>query len=678
MDLSKYRDEINAIDDDILRLLARRRESVSHVIELKERNTLHLRDVRREEEVLARLIAQGRTLGLDAHAVTKIFHEIIDDSVQSQQLFLQRSRNPQRNETHLAVAYQGTEGNFSHSAAKRFLADREESSTFVSYATFEDVVQAVERGEADYGILPVENTTAGVINEVYDLLLRTKLHIVGEEIFQINLCLVAVDTVPLANIRRVLSQWQALAQCSRFLSQLENCRNVPTVDTAMAVRRVKEDQDLSQAAIAGEPAARVHGLKVVERDISDQPENFTRFIIVAAHPIAVDSRIPAKTSMIVATAHESGALIKALVALERHGINMTKLESRPRKGSRFEYVFYIDFEGNTCEPRVEQALVELRGATSFLKILGSYPIFDRDRTAPTIRALVGKPVETPIRSAADAIEASTEVTQGAEQAAKYRLASRQTKQQDSVIRVRGVEIGGAQCVIFAGPALVESVEQIHACARHVKECGGHVLSGGCFQPSNRPSGFQGLGKRGLELLAAAGRRFDLPVITEVNSSAEIEQAADLADLLMVGHQNMQNFSLLSELGRLNCPVMLQRGRSASLEQLLVAAEYLLQQGNQQVLLCEHGIRTFETTTRSTLDLGGMSILKKLTHLPIVVDPSHAAGRPDLISPLALAAHAIGPHGMMFEIHPDPENARSDGPQLLSFGQFRNLIAEVFC
>jgi len=335
MDLSKYRDEINAIDDQLLQLLARRRESVGRVIELKERKTLHLRDVRREEEVLARLIARGRELGLDAHAVTKIFHEIIDDSVRAQQLFLQRNRNPRPDAARLTITYQGTEGNFSHSAARQFFADREERSTFVGGSTFEDVVQAVEKGDADYGVLPVENTTAGVINEVYDLLLRTKLHVVGEEIYEINLCLVAVDRVPLSNIRRVLSQWQALAQCSRFLSQLDNCQKVPTVDTAKAVRRVKEDRDLSQAAIAGEPAAQVYGLRVLEHNISDQPENFTRFIVVAAQPIEVDSRIPAKTSMIVATAHESGALIKALVALERHGINMTKLESRPRKGSRF-------------------------------------------------------------------------------------------------------------------------------------------------------------------------------------------------------------------------------------------------------------------------------------------------------------------------------------------------------
>ena len=306
MDLKKFRDGINAIDDQILDLLARRRTLVASVVELKEREDLQLRNAHREEQLLARLIANGRKLGLDAHAVTKIFHEIIDDSVRSQQLFLQRNRNPEAGQRPLHIAYQGGEGNFSSLAARKYFADREDNSSFVGYPSYAEVLEAVEEGVADYGVLPVENTSAGVINEVYDLLLRTKLHIVGEEVFQIHYCLLAVDVVPLSKIRRVLSQWQALAQCSRFLAQLENCQKEPMIDTAIAVQKVKEDQDLSQAAVASEEAARIYGLKVLERNITDQPENLTRFIVVAPKPVAVDVRIPAKTSLIIATAHEAG------------------------------------------------------------------------------------------------------------------------------------------------------------------------------------------------------------------------------------------------------------------------------------------------------------------------------------------------------------------------------------
>ena len=306
---------------------------------------------------------------------------------------------------------------------------------------------------ADYGVLPVENTSAGVFNEVYDLLLRTKLNIVGEEVFQIQHCLLAIDVVPLSKIRRVLAQWQALAQCSRFLAQLENCHKEPMADTAMAVRKVNEDQDLSQAAIASEEAARIYGLKVLERNITDQPENLTRFIVVAPKPVAVDLRIPAKTSLIIATAHEAGALLKALVVCERYGLNMTKLESRPRKGARFQYVFYLDFEGNIAEPRVDEALVELRGATSFLKILGCYPIANRERTAPSVRSLVGsldavhRDDAARHRTAAVAAETAEEPQRHARRGRsqehdRIRWPAARPSPATRCIQVRGTEIGG--------------------------------------------------------------------------------------------------------------------------------------------------------------------------------------------------------------------------------------------
>jgi 3-deoxy-7-phosphoheptulonate synthase len=244
------------------------------------------------------------------------------------------------------------------------------------------------------------------------------------------------------------------------------------------------------------------------------------------------------------------------------------------------------------------------------------------------------------------------------------------------VRLRNVSIGGDEFVIMAGPGAIESEEQIRACARQVKECGGKVLYGGCFRPPTSPYGFQGLGPAGLEMLAAVGRQYELPVATEVFTPAEVEVAAPLADLLLVGPQNMQNISLLTEVGSVNRAVMLMRGVSASLDQLLGAAEHILARGNQQVMLCERGISTFETTTRYTLDLGAIPILRQMTHLPIVVDPSHAAGQNNLVLPLALAAHAVRPHAMMLELHPHPEQALTDENLALDFDTFRNLAAEM--
>jgi 3-deoxy-7-phosphoheptulonate synthase len=259
----------------------------------------------------------------------------------------------------------------------------------------------------------------------------------------------------------------------------------------------------------------------------------------------------------------------------------------------------------------------------------------------------------------------------------YRLASRIQKADDTIISVGGVKIGGPGFVVIAGPCAVESREQIYQCARYVKECGGQLLRGGCFKPRTSPYSFQGLGFEGLKMLADAGKEYDLPVVTEVISPADVEEVARYADVLQIGARNMQNFSLLSEVGRTKRPILLKRGMMSTMEEFLNAAEYILDGGNHQVILCERGIRTFETATRNTLDLGSIPILKRLTHLPIFVDPSHAAGKRDLVIPLALAAHAVGPHGLIVEIHPEPAKALSDGPQSLHFFEFADLMRRIY-
>jgi len=214
------------------------------------------------------------------------------------------------------------------------------------------------------------------------------------------------------------------------------------------------------------------------------------------------------------------------------------------------------------------------------------------------------------------------------------------------------------------------------CAKEAKEHGTHILRGGCFKPRTSPYSFQGLGLKGLDMLVDAGKTYHMPVITEVMSEEDIEPVAAKSDILQIGARNMQNFSLLKALGRTHRPIMLKRGLSSTLEDLLMAVEYVLSEGNQQVFLCERGIRTFETATRNTLDLSAVPVLKKLTHLPIFVDPSHAAGERDLVPPLALAAKAVGAHGIMVEFHPEPEKALSDGPQALRFPQFETLMHDL--
>ncbi|MDP9495413.1 MAG: 3-deoxy-7-phosphoheptulonate synthase [Actinomycetota bacterium] len=256
------------------------------------------------------------------------------------------------------------------------------------------------------------------------------------------------------------------------------------------------------------------------------------------------------------------------------------------------------------------------------------------------------------------------------------MGSRVHKAHNTVVEVAGVKVGGGEMIMIAGPCAVESWDQVMAAAKAVKEAGGSILRGGCFKPRSSPYSFQGLGYEALEMLVEAGKAYGLPVVTEVLSPEDVEGVAKKADILQIGARNMKNFSLLNAAGRAHRPVLLKRGMSSSIEELLQAAEYILAGGNQQVMLCERGIRTFETSTRNTLDLSAVPVLRRHTHLPIIVDPSHAAGDRDLVAPLALAAQAIGADGIMVEIHPNPEEALSDGPQSLRLDQFETLMGAL--
>jgi 3-deoxy-7-phosphoheptulonate synthase len=259
----------------------------------------------------------------------------------------------------------------------------------------------------------------------------------------------------------------------------------------------------------------------------------------------------------------------------------------------------------------------------------------------------------------------------------YKLVSRDFHPRATVVKVGGVEIGeGKRPVVAAGPCAVESEEQIVRTARAVKKAGANLLRGGAFKPRTGPHTFQGLREEGLRLLALAGKEVGLPIVTEVMSPDSVELVAGSADLLQIGARNMQNFDLLREVGRVGKPVLLKRGMSATIEEFLAAAEYILAEGNHQVILCERGIRTFETATRNTLDLSVVPLVKELSHLPVMVDPSHATGKRSLVPPMSKAALVAGAHGIIVEVHPEPEKALSDGPQSLTFPGFERLMEEI--
>lgn len=684
--MDDIREKIDKIDQSLLDLLSDRRKLSLEVVQLKDKLEKPIRDIKREEELLSKIVSVARERGLDSHFTTSVFYTIIEDSIRLQLQYLRKQGNPDVDaKDTITIAIQGIKGSYSYMAARKFFSRQDAELLFNGKLRFDEVIKAVETGEADYAMVPVENTTSGGINEVYDALLNTTLTIVGEEIYPVKHCLIGVDEISFTDLRRIYAHHQAAAQCSKFISGLPNVEIEYMADTALSVQKIKELNDPTCVAIGSEEAAEIFGAKVLRQNIVNQEGNFTRFLLCSRKPEKVDLRVPAKTSLVMATAQAPGSLVEALTCFQKNDLVMTKLQSRPILGNPWEELFYVDFIGNIDDPKVRAALDELGQHTRFFKLLGTYPTHDIERTKLSYSRQEGATkVEITTETKADA---STEVPKVAEekQAAAtpakkipsgYKLASRAYKEEDTIIKVKDVLIGGDNFIVMAGPCSVESEEQINLCAREVKENGAQILRGGCFKPRTSVYSFQGLGFEGVNMLKEAGIRYDLPIITEVMNTEDVKEVAKHSDILQIGARNMMNFSLLKEVGRTHRPVMLKRGLMASIEELLHAAEYILAQGNRQVILCERGIRTFETATRNTLDLSAIPVLRELTHLPIIVDPSHAVGVRDKVPPLAKAAKVVGAHGIMVEFHPEPEKALSDGPQALYFNQFEVLMRDL--
>ena len=374
-DLDALRAALDGVDRKLVEALAERQSIVSEVTALKSKTgEKPLRDKGREEAILTRLVGLGTSAGLDRHYVTRLFQEILEQSVRRQQEALLARDNPDRGHDHpLVVAYLGGEGAYSHQAATRHFGGHDREIVYRASPTFAEIVNTVSEGVADYGVLPIENTTAGSINEVYDLLRDRELYLVGEEVQRVDHALLGIQKIELSQIRRVLGHPQALAQCSHFLRRLQHCRTESVGDSATALRRVVEENDLSQAAIANEVAAAQYGLEVMVRQVANQRENLTRFVVVGRTMVELDPRIACKTSLIFATRHEQGSLAQVLQVFADRGVNLTKLESRPRQGTPWKYTFYLDFEGRLSKDEMQAALDELAPLTQELKLLGTYP-----------------------------------------------------------------------------------------------------------------------------------------------------------------------------------------------------------------------------------------------------------------------------------------------------------------
>lgn len=373
-DLEKLRGKLDQVDRRLLEVLGERLQTVAEIARVKAQGLSFLRDHDRESELLERIDGWARELGLDEFRTHEIYREIIAMSLKAQEEALLKREQVERSARGaLRVAFQGIDGSYSQLAARKYFAARADGMEFVGTRSFAEALAMAESGEVGYAFLPVENTTAGSINQTYDLLRQTALAIVGEEILHVRHRLLGLAGAKEEDLRRVLSHPQALAQCARFLSSLDDVELVAFVDTAASAKKVSESEDLSQAAVASAEAGEMYGLTVIRESIADQEENWTRFVVISGLEIELDPRIPAKTSLVFTTPHREGALAHCLQLLAKHSVNLTKLESRPVPRRPWEYLFYADIEGSVVSDDAALAVAELRRECPYLRVLGSYP-----------------------------------------------------------------------------------------------------------------------------------------------------------------------------------------------------------------------------------------------------------------------------------------------------------------
>ena len=665
-DISDLRRSLDEVDSGIVGLIAQRGRVIAEIARLKEHGTSAIQDADRERQVLAGVEAVAADLGVSATLVRRIFRELIGDSVAQQARQLTGAATGR-----LRVAFQGSAHAYSDAAARKYLSARGAEGDLAGHGTFGQAVGALLAGEVDLAVLPIENTSAGSINEVYTVLREHDLCIVGEETWKVDHCLAAVQDVPLSSLSRILSHPQGLEQCAQFLQSLPHAIPTSYFDTAGAMAAVAATGDPSAAAIGSAEAARAHGLVVLRHGIADSQDNFTRFVVLSAAATPVDVRIACKTSLILITRHEEGALLRCLEILSASGHSMTKLESRPRPGRPWEYLFFLDFEGNVAEPRTAAALDELRLAAQYVKVLGSYP-------AKALRhpAHPGSLPDAPAAEApAETLEAVADRAPAGDRPRGYRLVDRASRAADTVVQVGDLLVGGSGFAVMAGPCSVESAEQVAATARFVRDHGAHVLRGGVFKPRTSPYAFQGLGWKGLELLVAAGREsgFRCRRSDGRGTGAAYGEGCRHPSDRRAQHAEFRPAARGREAGPACAaqagPVQHDRGMARG-------CRIHRRAGQSQVILCERGIRTFESATRNTLDLSAVAVVRERSHLPVIVDPSHGTGHRGYVAPMAWAARAAGAHGLLIEVHPAPEEALSDAEQSLSFGEFAALMSQL--
>ncbi|MCU8038667.1 chorismate mutase [Shewanella oncorhynchi] len=608
--LNQTREQITHLDNELLALLAERRRLSLEVARSKEVDVRPIRDTQREKELLARLVKEGREKGLDAHYVMSLYQSIIEDSVLNQQAYLHGRANPETQKQQYCIAYLGARGSYSYLAATRYCQRRQVEMLDLGCQSFDEIVQAVESGHADYGFLPIENTSSGSINEVYDVLQHTSLSIVGETTIEVSHCLLGKAGSKLAEIKTVYAHPQPISQCSRYLTQHKDLRLEYCSSSAEAMEKVNQSPDNSAAAIGSAEGGALYQLESIEAGLANQKINQSRFIVVARKAVAVPEQLPAKTTLIMATGQKAGALVEALLVLKAHQLNMSKLESRPIPGTPWEEMFYLDIDANISSESMQAGLKQLERITRFIKVLGCYP-------CETVKP-------TQLSNSQLLIEPSTSkdqvISENGANASPVRY-SKAYKEQASEINCGAMTIGAGHVCAIAQITLNNDISHLALSAfeqqvKQLKEAGFQAV---LLSAVNQLT----MAEITLAKLRQILHQYGLVCIIAIAQEADMPLAVQHADMLFLAGKQMFNQTLLTQAGTLPIPLILERNDMASFEELLTATEVILSQGNQQLVLCDSGIRTLNNANLPSLDLASLIQIKATSHLPILINPSYA-------------------------------------------------------
>jgi chorismate mutase / prephenate dehydratase len=647
--LSQTREQITALDGELLALLAKRRQLSLEVARSKEVDVRPIRDTQREKELLARLVQQGRERGLDAHLVISLYQSIIEDSVLSQQAYLHGRANPDTLKQQYGIAYLGARGSYSYLAASRYCQRRQVEMLDFGCKNFDEIVQAVESGHADYGFLPIENTSSGSINEVYDVLQHTSLSIVGETTIEVSHCLLARPGTRKEDITTVFAHPQPISQCSRFLSKHPEIKLEYCSSTAEAMEKVQSSKEAGSAAIGSIEGGALYQLDAVEKDLANQKINQSRFIVVARKAVAVPEQLPAKCTLIMATGQKTGALVDALLVLKDHNINMSKLESRPIPGTPWEEMFYLDVDANLASAEMQAALRELERSTRFIKVLGCYPCETVKPTQLSNSQLLLEPDSSVSTTIAQAQACVSQQNQHAE-----------NKQGNSDIMCGQLHLGAGHFGALVQTGLPDDPSLAEHDARALKDAGFQAVI------------LEGLGRMAepgiLGQYAKALQSFKLVCIVRVEQESELELGCQHGDMLLIAGKQMFNPDLLRRAGALPTPVILERNPQASLDELLSAAHSIRSAGNQQVALCDAGIKAPSHDGRPVLDLTSLVTLKHTSPFPLLINPSTCIEVQEL-GPQCRAIKTLGADGLVLSLDSKQQ------PQTLP--RFKALLTELY-